>query len=177
MRKHFMITVSVALSIILLSNPLLIGASGKRGSVSPAKKLEPVSSPKSNRPLKPTRPRPIVEEGQTSTLLPNGSWLLLGGQGANGPKNTAVVRDSFSGQSQELREKLNTPRAWHSATMLPDAGWKIRFASRWMRLANRAQEVMRSWQSFPKCCLSRRCDAMSPLCRWRRQAGWREHAI
>src|SRR6185369_5838316 len=120
MRKHFMITVSVALSIILLSNPLLIGASGKRGSVSPAKKLEPVSSPKSNRPLKPTRPRPIVEEGQTSTLLPNGSWLLLGGQGANGPKNTAVVRDSFSGQSQELREKLNTPRAWHSATMLPD---------------------------------------------------------
>jgi RHS repeat-associated protein len=120
MRKHFMISVSVALSIILLTNPLLIGASGKRGSVSPAKKLEPVSSLRSNRPLKPTRPRPITEEGQSSTLLPNGSWLLLGGQGANGPKNTAVVRDSFTGQTQELREKLHTPRAYHSATMLPD---------------------------------------------------------
>jgi len=35
--------------------------------------------------------------GQSSTLLPNGRWLLIGGQGPTGSLGTAAVRDPDTG--------------------------------------------------------------------------------
>src|ERR1700722_6474784 len=61
------------------------------------------------------------DTGQSSTLLPNGNWLLLGGVDANGkPESTAFVRNSETGSVSPLSGKLIYPRAWHTATMLPD---------------------------------------------------------
>ena len=117
MRKHLRFSVSVALSIVLVVNPVVIGSSKKSTPLSPDKKLAPISFPKGN---KSVRPQQTLEEGQSSTLLPNGNWLLVGGQGANGPKGTTLVRNPFNAQAQELPVRLRVPRAWHSATMLPD---------------------------------------------------------
>jgi Galactose oxidase, central domain len=58
--------------------------------------------------------------GQTATLLPDGSWLLLGGEGEAGPLGVALVKPPGSTQAAPLSATLNDPRAWHTATLLPD---------------------------------------------------------
>ena len=64
---------------------------------------------------------PSMDPGQSSTLLPNGNWLLLGGVGADGKaQSSALVRNSVTGSVSPLAGNLLSPRAWHSATMLPD---------------------------------------------------------
>src|SRR5262245_41667506 len=57
--------------------------------------------------------------GQTSTLLPDGRVLILGGQGAQGPTRTAVIYDPSTGATTTLTS-LQPARAWHTATVLPD---------------------------------------------------------
>jgi len=60
-----------------------------------------------------------TKTGQSVTLLPDGSTLLLGGFETSGrPSSTAVLRDS-SGRDQTLAS-LQTARAGHTATVLPD---------------------------------------------------------
>src|SRR5438067_1096660 len=58
--------------------------------------------------------------GQSATLLPNGKWLLIGGESPNGPVTTIAVRDPQTGAISQLDGKLATARAWHTATLLPD---------------------------------------------------------
>src|SRR5262245_60130228 len=67
-----------------------------------------------------TRPAPEANPGQTATLLPDGRWLLLGGESSNGMSSDALVLDPKTGQSTPVSGKLNHARAWHSATLLPD---------------------------------------------------------
>ncbi len=58
--------------------------------------------------------------GQTATLLPDGTWLLLGGE-VNGQKSgTAIIDDPTTGKQTRLSTSLIVPRAWHTATLLPD---------------------------------------------------------
>jgi len=57
--------------------------------------------------------------GQTSTVLPDGRWLLLGGQGPQGSTRTAEIYDPRTGITTALTP-LRPARAWHSATVLPD---------------------------------------------------------
>lgn len=58
--------------------------------------------------------------GQTVTLLPGGSWLLVGGQDSTGhPVATISVRDA-GGNEKQLGASLRFARAWHTATVLPD---------------------------------------------------------
>jgi len=57
--------------------------------------------------------------GQTSTVLPDGRWLLLGGQGPQGSTRTAAIYDPRTGITTALTP-LRPARAWHSATVLPD---------------------------------------------------------
>lgn len=58
--------------------------------------------------------------GQTATLLPNGNWLLIGGQEASGrPLGTLIVHDQ-QGNEQLLPFQLQFPRMWHTATVLSD---------------------------------------------------------
>jgi RHS repeat-associated protein len=58
--------------------------------------------------------------GQTATLLPNGRFLLIGGEGADGPLSFAELRDLTTGQSRPLKGRLLHARAWHTATLTPD---------------------------------------------------------
>ena len=64
-------------------------------------------------------PAPLLQ-GQTATLLPNGSWLLVGGEDGNGhPLGTVALRDA-QGVEQKLPLSLQFPRIWHTATVLPN---------------------------------------------------------
>src|SRR3954471_18984544 len=59
-----------------------------------------------------------VLEGQSTTLLSDGSWLLLGGNGRQGLVDREVPRGPESMSSPSPAQPLRLPRAWHTATML-----------------------------------------------------------
>jgi RHS repeat-associated protein len=63
---------------------------------------------------------PLLTAGQSATLLPDGRWLLLGGQEGDGPTDTAQLKDMVTGESVTLPTRLNVPRSGHTATLLPD---------------------------------------------------------
>jgi RHS repeat-associated protein len=58
--------------------------------------------------------------GQTITLLPDGSQLLLGGTGENGATAQALIKAAGSNQAVPLPKPLIVARAWHTATLLPN---------------------------------------------------------
>ena len=87
------------------------------------------ASPRSTKLIPPpTPPRPARAakaqngelSGQTSTLLPDGRLLIVGGQDNDGPKATIAISDPRSGEVVPLPFVLREARAWHSATMLPN---------------------------------------------------------
>jgi len=120
MRRQFVRGLHLILCFCVFFAPVL-GLTLKRSSrVSNPKKPKPVLLPKGNKPAVPYIQSSAQPTGQSSTLLPNGSLLLIGGEGPNGPKDVAIVRNPQTGQTFELRSRLNIARAWHSATMLPD---------------------------------------------------------
>ncbi|WP_158001328.1 kelch repeat-containing protein [Cupriavidus basilensis] len=61
---------------------------------------------------------PATAPGQSATSLPDGRWLLLGGEGDGAGK--AVVLNSVTQQLVVLSSRLRTPRSHHSGTLLPD---------------------------------------------------------
>ena len=65
---------------------------------------------------------PAALAGQTRTLLPDGRWLLLGGASAAGPVAAAALREAGAGMAVAPTTfgALRHPRAWHTATLLPD---------------------------------------------------------
>jgi RHS repeat-associated protein len=58
--------------------------------------------------------------GQSSTLLPDGEVLLLGGIETKGPVASAALCDPQTGKITPIASNLHEPRAWHTATLLPD---------------------------------------------------------
>ncbi len=68
-----------------------------------------------NQPSSPFLARP----GQSMTLLPDGRWLLLGGEGPTGPQARASLWDPHN-ETMTLLESLLRARTGHSATALPD---------------------------------------------------------
>ena len=62
--------------------------------------------------------------GQSTTLLPDGRTLLVGGVGPDGPLATASATNPATGQSVVVG-RLRQPRAWHTATLLPDGSVAI----------------------------------------------------
>jgi RHS repeat-associated protein len=65
-------------------------------------------------------PESATITGQSKTLMPDGRWLLLGGESAHGPVNSASFEDPSTGTIVLLPTGLLQPRAWHTATLLPD---------------------------------------------------------
>lgn len=67
---------------------------------------------------------PQRNPGQTATLLPDGRWLMIGGEEKNTVVATISVADKNDGKGEgkvvSLAAKLAVARAWHSATMIPD---------------------------------------------------------
>src|SRR2546428_1667371 len=74
--------------------------------------------------MMPSTPGPDVGisviAGQTATLLPDGRWLILGGQAGGRVLARAAVQDPGSGTIVALPNGLQHARAWHTATTLPD---------------------------------------------------------
>jgi len=62
--------------------------------------------------------------GQSRTLLPNGLELLLGGKSAGAVTDAASLLDPQTGGVAALQNHLQYPRAWHSATVLPNGTGK-----------------------------------------------------
>jgi RHS repeat-associated protein len=58
--------------------------------------------------------------GESATRLPNGRWLLLGGQGTNGVVGTAFLASPYDSSGVKLTQSLTAPRAWHTGTVLPN---------------------------------------------------------
>lgn len=61
-----------------------------------------------------------LKTGQSATLLPDGRWLLLGGQQGQERLAAALLYDPDKKRTTRLPQGLATPRAGHSATLLPD---------------------------------------------------------
>lgn len=61
-----------------------------------------------------------VPAGQTATLLPNGRFLIIGGESPTGPLASASLWDPRTQSSVPFDDKLLYPRAFHTATLLPD---------------------------------------------------------
>jgi RHS repeat-associated protein len=61
-------------------------------------------------------PRESVSAGQSATLLPDGSVLLIGGE----PTGAVVQIRAVDGRLMTLNASPLTPRAWHTATVLSD---------------------------------------------------------
>jgi RHS repeat-associated protein len=56
--------------------------------------------------------------GQSATLLPDGTWLLIGGEGPE--SRFQKIWDPNSGTETVLSSTLQHARSWHTATLLPD---------------------------------------------------------
>ncbi len=127
MKSHFSLSLSLSLGMCLslVVGPVLGWASAKKdpSPVLRTTKAPPVSSAERNKPGRPPRLQsPTLSEGQTSTILPNGSLLLIGGRAGNGSRDVVLIQDPYTGRTNELPARLHFSRAWHSATMLPDGG-------------------------------------------------------
>jgi RHS repeat-associated protein len=58
--------------------------------------------------------------GDSKTLLPDGHWLILGGETSKGVLGTASLQDPATGAVTPLTSSLLHSRAWHTATLLPN---------------------------------------------------------
>jgi RHS repeat-associated protein len=67
-----------------------------------------------------SRPESTIA-GQTVTLLPDGNWLVVGGETKGGPVTKAVIVNPRTGARTLVKKGLSFARSWHTATLLPDA--------------------------------------------------------
>src|SRR6266849_2008329 len=59
--------------------------------------------------------------GEAKTLLPDGGWLISGGQDSSGrPVSTLSLREPQTNVTTKLSTSLIRARVWHTATLLPD---------------------------------------------------------
>ena len=98
MIRRYAIAILVGLSA---STPMIGGTPHDNASPQAAATGGPVANP--------------TPAGQTRTLLPDGRWLFIGGEGA---ENQASVWNPVTNVTS--RVPLSTPRAWHTATILAD---------------------------------------------------------
>lgn len=110
----------LTLSFLLAFNPAVLLAMSNSSTASPRSPGRSTLPAKPRRPFLPARSQTGALTGQTSTLLPDGRLLIVGGQDSDGPKATIAISDPRSGDIVPLPIVLNEARAWHSATMLPN---------------------------------------------------------
>jgi Bacterial Ig-like domain len=67
-----------------------------------------------------TQSNPDMRDGQSATLLPDGTWLLIGGREQGRPSNALRIWDPATGRTELLQAALDRPRAGHTATVLSD---------------------------------------------------------
>jgi RHS repeat-associated protein len=73
-------------------------------------------NPRAQQPAAPS-PDAVATRGQSATLLPDGRWLLVGGEQSPG---AVLLMDPVARTTSTLRVSPGVPRAWHTATLLAD---------------------------------------------------------
>jgi RHS repeat-associated protein len=73
-------------------------------------------NPRAQQPAAPSPDAPGTR-GQSATLLPDGRWLLVGGEQSPG---VVLLMDPVARTTSALRVSPGVPRAWHTATLLAD---------------------------------------------------------
>jgi RHS repeat-associated protein len=131
MRTRFTLVTAITLSLLIVFNPMVALAAGKKNMLT-ASEGRGKKEPEANRTVSssPTRGRviprisqietPTLNTGQTATLLSDGRWLLLGGESEGSALSKAAIKDARTGETSELPNGLQQARAWHSAVTLPD---------------------------------------------------------
>lgn len=112
--------VALTLSVVLSMGPVLICAAAEKPLKPSAlhSRKSPVTGRNRRVPTKQAQvPEPV--EGQSSTPLPDGGLLRIGGLGADGPTTTLTVINQRTGRTRPL-PSMSVARAFHTATMLPD---------------------------------------------------------
>src|SRR5580700_3996604 len=102
MKKHY----GLSLLPFLLMGLMMAPPRAKR----PSGKQD-VTSPKTDSQQKGTA---VI--GQSRTLMPDGHWLILGGETPTGFLNMGEIQDSSTGAVTPLAHGLSEARAWHTAT-------------------------------------------------------------
>jgi RHS repeat-associated protein len=122
MSKRIVNFLILALCITLTAGPnLSLAATANAKRVWPNLPRNPTSTPKAKRARVNARPQTATNPaGQSTTLLPDGRLLLIGGKEEDGLRGGAAIRDGRTGETVALPSGLHQARAWHSATMLPD---------------------------------------------------------
>ena len=121
MTQRLNIILALALTIVVVANPLVGFASGKSSKTTIGSKSDrvPAAPPRALRLKRKELQSSVRPAGQTTTLLPDGRLLLIGGEGSNGPIASMIISDPQTGTTTSLPD-MSLARAWHSATMLPD---------------------------------------------------------
>ncbi len=112
MRTH-MVGFSGTMKRLALGLVLLLGAAGacaQDGGAAPPDPLRQLLAS-----------QPQVRAGQSATELPDGRWLLLGGEGPDrAPLAEAALLERPSGTVTALAARLQRARSGHTASLLPD---------------------------------------------------------
>jgi RHS repeat-associated protein len=122
MKRRINLTLALTLSLILGVSPILTVASSRNPTrtISSPKSALPFRLPKRAKRVSAQAQQNAVQlEGQTTTLLPGGRLLLIGGLQPDGQIAPGIIYNPRTGESVLLADK-SLVRAWHSATMLPD---------------------------------------------------------
>src|ERR1700752_2209783 len=117
MKRHFISIFTVALMLLLPAGPLPLLCLASPGATGRPALPPPPRVSKAAKQDRIEAPRPA---GESTTVLPDGRTLLMGGESAGGPLTNAEIRDSCSGAITRLAAGLKFGRAWHTATVLPD---------------------------------------------------------
>jgi RHS repeat-associated protein len=122
MNKLITYGLALILSSILVSSPVLtLSASHENPKLALTPRGVKIAPPKAKNPVSRAKAQAATPvAGQTSTSLPDSSLLIIGGQGTDGARATAGIKDPRTGEVTPLSASLHHARAWHSATMLPD---------------------------------------------------------
>jgi len=121
MTQRLNIILALVLTIVVVTNPLVGFAAGKSSKTTISSKTDrvPAAPPRPLRPKRKDLQSSVRPAGQTTTLLPDGRLLMIGGEGSNGPITSMIISDPQTGATTSLPD-MSLARAWHSATMLPD---------------------------------------------------------
>jgi RHS repeat-associated protein len=121
MKRMIRPRISLVLVLAIASNPLTAISASHEAVPSrlPAKRGE-IARPAGADSARKTKAQTAPVAGQTSTLLPDGRRLKIGGFGTDGSMSPALLIDARTGDATPAGT-LTHPRAWHTATLLPDA--------------------------------------------------------
>src|SRR5215213_9945189 len=114
----------VAILVLALGVSPAVGVAAtveKTAGLTASKGPDPLPAPRDRKTEPPVKARTQSQiVGESRTLLPGGRTLVVGGQGADGPLETATIIDPRTGETIQLAGGLIHARAWHTATLLPD---------------------------------------------------------